>query len=596
MIRILDRFVADKIAAGEVIERPLSIVKELVENSIDAGAGKIVAEIRNGGKSYIRVTDDGCGIPADEVAIAFERHATGKIATLSDLDHIETLGFRGEALASISAVSRLTIYTRTTDETIGTKAVLHGGRLVEKEAVGCNRGTTITCEDVFYNTPARRKFMKSDAAEASLIIDLIQKLAICYADIAFRMINNGNILLSTDGAGDRKRTIADVYNTPEFRNLIEIKNDTVEGFISDPGVTRSTRKGQIFFVNGRIVSSAAIEKGLALGYGDRIFSGYPVAVLFITADPSTLDVNIHPNKREIKFLNEADVVQAVADAVRSVMQSEAAVPSAVHRPSHGAQHGQTSYVDPSRARSESQIGIRDFLSVHENRLPVEPPAPAAVREPKPHPSDTRDSDARSIKISEPSDRPFDFADLVVKGYIFDAYIILQAGDVLYILDQHAAHERILYERLVGSYNAETHVSQPILTPFTVEVTADTYNSENQFLDALRGMGFGIDPFGANTYIIREIPPYMTLDEAANFAKDFIDSAPAGDAANQTVIDKLIMRSCKGAVKANDRLSDREIGDLIQTLSECRNPFSCPHGRPTFLRITKYQVEKAFKRK
>ena len=297
MIKVLDSFVADKIAAGEVIERPVSAVKELIENSIDAGAGSIIVEIRKGGKSYIRVTDDGCGISYDESETAFLRHATSKISGITDLDNIVSLGFRGEALASISAVSRLTMVTRRAEDTSGVKLVLHGGRVVSKERTGCNTGTTIIVEDLFYNTPARRKFMKTDAREASSIIELIQQYAVCYSGIRFMMINNGMTLFSTNGDGDTHAVIKLLYPSLAKNGLLPVENEQVKGYVSDPGSTMSTRKGQLFFVNGRLVSSAVIEKGLEEGYQGRVFSGFPAAVLFIEAEPCDIDVNIHPGNR-----------------------------------------------------------------------------------------------------------------------------------------------------------------------------------------------------------------------------------------------------------------------------------------------------------
>ena len=299
MIRVLDKFIADKIAAGEVIERPVSAVKELVENSIDAGAHSIIVEIRGGGKSYIRVTDDGCGIAPDEVETAFLRHATSKISSITDLDSIRSLGFRGEALASIAAVSKLTIITRTQDRPAGTRLMMHGGRTVTCETTGSNTGTTIVVEDLFYNTPVRRKFMGTDAREGSAVIELIQQYAVCYPSIRFMMVRNGETVFNTRGDGNTLQTIQTLYPDTDHAGLISVSGSHVSGFVSDPGTTKSTRRGQLFFVNGRLVDSKVIEKGIEAGYGGRVFSGYPVVILFIDADPSDIDVNIHPGKREI---------------------------------------------------------------------------------------------------------------------------------------------------------------------------------------------------------------------------------------------------------------------------------------------------------
>jgi DNA mismatch repair protein MutL len=634
MIKILDSFVADKIAAGEVIERPLSIVKELVENSIDAGASHIIVEMKKGGKQYLRVTDDGCGIPSDEVEIAFERHSTGKISTVEDLGHISTLGFRGEALASICAISRLTVFTKTHDEPAGTKMVMHGGKKVSFEQVGMNDGTTFVIEDVFYNTPARRKFMKSDAAEASVIIDLIQKMAIYYADIAFRLINNGQTVISTSGDGSRLNVIQTIY--PSFKNLIEVSGEGISGYVSDPGTTRSSRRGQIFFVNGRIVRSRVIEKGIKDGYGDRIFSGFPIAVLFLEVDPEKIDVNIHPSKREVKFLDEKAVSKLVADAVRNAVFTEKGIPGTPDKvvrsvekeqpvPDNGGSNSQDDTERTPHRLEGDQMDLKRFLSMREHDEGERPVS--EVRET--YHTDTHDNDEddiiknklnheqantkspdsgeptddsdveKSIDIRRPSAIPFDFGSLVIMGYIFDTYIITQSGDSIYVLDQHAAHERILYERLISRYNSKKHVSQPLLLPFTIETSQEIYNADRSWLDQLSRLGYDIEDFGAGQFRVRGIPEYMDDGEARVFAESFIESmdedGTVGKAVNTVVADKLIMRSCKAAVKGNDRLSDMEMKDLLKQLSECVNPFSCPHGRPTFVKITRSEIERAFRR-
>lgn len=635
MIRILDSFISDKIAAGEVIERPLSIVKELVENSIDAGATQIIVEIRNGGKSYIRITDNGCGIPADEVEIAFERHATGKIQNLEDLGHIETLGFRGEALASICAISRLAIYTRVAEAPLGTKLEIQGGRVCGKEPTGMNSGTTMVVEDVFYNTPARRKFMRSDAAEASAIIDFVQKMALYYAGISFQLMNNGKSVFSTSGSGDAREAIARIYPSKDFAHLLEINGEYVHGYISDPGTTRTNRNGQIFFVNGRYIRSDVLEKGLMDGYGDRIFSGHPVAVLFLAVPPETIDVNIHPNKKEIKFLEAKEIKADVAAAVQAVIGLKEAVPEATLKAASesaetsGAEGiavppGNASPGTPQEAHGEAksqQLGLRDFLQrkKHPEGMPVaDTKAPAsgnserhiAATETVYH-IEERDSDemhevregqesqwTSAISIQPPKRTLFNFDELKVAGYVFDAYIITQAGENLFILDQHAAHERILYEKLIHEYNENQPLPQDILTPILLNVSGEIYHGERKWMIILERTGYDIRDFGGNTFIIKGIPPYMDLTEAERFAKNIMEQQENEVHLHQNapVVDKLIMHSCKAAVKANDVLSEREIHDLLDSLSKCVNPFSCPHGRPTFIRISRYELERSFKRK
>ena len=363
MIKVLEKNVADKIAAGEVIERPVSIVKELVENSVDSGADSIVVEIKNGGKSYIRVTDNGCGISSDEAETAFLRHATSKIETAGDLDTIETLGFRGEALASIAAVTHTEFITKTREEKTGTRILIHGSEVLEKKKTGCPDGTTIVVTDLFYNTPARRKFLKTDSAESGQIIDFMSQIALAYPAVRFRFINNGSILFSTTGKGDLLSAVLSVYKMREYQDLLPVfheeNGNTLTGYISRPSLSKSNRKNQVFFVNGRVVNSKVIERGLTEGYRERLFDRrYPVAFLFLKTDPGRLDVNIHPNKKEVRFDNEAEIVSLVESGVKSALGTRAAVAEVknVFKESEG--EGKTKNV----ASVDEQVDIKYILS------------------------------------------------------------------------------------------------------------------------------------------------------------------------------------------------------------------------------------------
>ena len=596
MIKVLESFVADKIAAGEVIERPVSAVKELVENSIDAGAGSIIVEIRGGGKSYIRVTDDGCGISFDEAETAFLRHATSKISGISDLDNIVSLGFRGEALASISAVSRLTMVTRTAEDVSGVKLVLHGGRVVSKERTGCNTGTTVIVEDLFYNTPARRKFMKTDAREASAITELIQQYAVCYAGIRFMMISNGMTQFTTSGDGDTHAVIRSLYPSVARNGLLPVESGHVSGYVSDPGSTMSTRKGQLFFVNGRLVSSAVIEKGLEEGYQGRVFSGFPAAVLFIEAEPSDIDVNIHPGKQEIRFLRQDEVKNDIAEAVSKAVMTGAGVPKGFVNIIESAPEKQLNVDVPVKDKTE-QTSIREFLKNLDRqdtyKAPEHTEQPVAT-EPEVVREEAEVPEVSYAPVSVPA--PFDFADLAFKGYVFNTYIIMQGKDELYIFDQHAAHERVFYEKFMRGYNNSAHSPQPVLTAFTINVSNDVYSMSGEWLGDLVRMGYDIEDFGDCTFIVRGIPPYMSVDEAEGFARGYAEAAGEAGGSNRVVIDKLITRSCKSAVKAHDVLSEHEITGLMSELAKCANPYSCPHGRPTFIRISSYDIERSFRRK
>ncbi|MGN0726838.1 MAG: DNA mismatch repair endonuclease MutL [Anaerovoracaceae bacterium] len=595
MIRLLDKSVSDKIAAGEVIERPISIVKELVENALDAGADSVVVEIKNGGKSYIRVTDNGCGIPSEEAETAFLRHATSKISTAADLDAIDTLGFRGEALASIAAVTRTEVITKTKGSKTGTRLILHGGRVITKEKTGCPDGTTIIVTDLFYNTPARLKFMKTDSAESGLIIDFMSQMALAYKDVKFRLINNGRILFSTQGDGNRLNTILRVYHDVDSRNMVPVCHSedgiSVDGYISTPAFSKTTRGSQIYFVNGRVVSSKVIEKGVSEGYRERLFEGrYPVVYLFLHVDPHTIDVNIHPNKREVRFNEESMITDFIARAIRDALSSEDAVVDAgnIFKGRENSISSSKVYervFEPLREKTEEkQVYIKQILSTIEN------PYKAKTE------SESESESESKIPIYAPKFKPFDFSQLKVTGVIFDTYITAVDESNFYLIDQHAAQERIFYEKLVGEYESAEKVRQPLLVPLVINVSLSVSENSFHWLDALSRMGFTVNEFGPGTFRITEIPMFMELSEAEDFINQFIDNInERTNLSNSVVIDKLIMMSCKAAVKANDKLSDGEVKALINDLSSCINPFSCPHGRPTFIRLTRYEIEKMFKR-
>lgn len=647
MIRVLDKSIADKIAAGEVIERPLSIVKELVENAIDAGASSVVIEIKHGGKDYIRVTDDGCGIPQEEAETAFLRHATSKIETAEDLNAIETLGFRGEALASVCAVTRCELITKCREEKTGTRLVLHGGEIIAREATGCPDGTTVIITDLFYNTPARLKFMKSDGAESGLIIDFLSQMALAYKQVKFRLINNGRILFSTAGDGNRLNSILRIYKDVDAKNMVPLAcregSMSLEGYISTPAFSKTTRGSQIFFVNGRVVNSKVMEKGVALGYKERLFEGrYPVVYLFLTADPAALDVNIHPNKREVRFDHEAQVAEFIAGAIKAALSTRDAVVDAgnlfngreekslsgakvfervfspLREPAQAAEEKALSSgsrqdknifrykQDPDETRSEEeQVDIKQLLSNIENpakptdsaaRAVQKKPALTAEETPSVKPAAEAQDPSPHLTVEAPSMQPFDFSALRTTGVIFHTYITAVDEHNFYLIDQHAAHERIFYEKLVGEYERSEKSKQMLMMPLLLPVSLAVHEDRFDWLDALGKMGFTIEPFGEETYRISEIPMFMELTEAEDFVHHFIDNIKnTADLSNRVVIDKLIMMSCKAAVKAHDALKAEEVAELMRTLAKCRNPFSCPHGRPTFIKLTEYEIEKMFKR-
>ena len=597
MIKILNKNVADKIAAGEVVDRPVSIVKELVENSIDSGASSITVEIREGGKSYIRVTDNGCGIDAEEVETAFLRHATSKITAVKDLDAIRTLGFRGEALASISAVSRVEMITKTKDARAGRRIIVEASKIIDNSSAGCPDGTTITVKDLFFNVPARLKFMKTDATESRQIADLMSRVALAYPDIKFRFLNGGKLVFNTTGNNNILENIINIYGQDIGKELVKVerseKGNHVVGFVSNPGFSTASRIRQIFCVNGRVVSSPVIERALDKAYKERLFQGrFPAAFLFIAVPAETLDVNIHPTKKEIRFDDESVVEDFITDSVKEALTYKEAIPkikggdlkqeSKVNRPlsrpvTLSAEPEETKPVVPeAKPIKEEQYDIKSLLST----IREEAVAPV-VREEEFH--------------AQPS-KPFDFDDLTIIGSLFDTYILAFAGDSFFMLDQHAAHERIFYEKLKGQYESKEKASQQLMIPLNFNVSADVVMTEDKWLPVIENMGYNAEFFGNNTYLVREIPAFMEMREAEDFLNDLFNQfSDRPDMQNQAVLDKIIMRSCKSAVKGGDKLTASEIDSLIEQLKRCDNPFSCPHGRPTFVKMTKYEIEKMFKR-
>lgn len=607
MINILDKQTADKIAAGEVIERPVSIVKELVENSIDAGADKIVLEIKEGGKSYIRVTDNGSGIDRYEVEKAFLRHATSKITTAKDLEAIETLGFRGEALASICAVTRTEVLTKTKEENVGTRLVIHGGEIIKKERAGTPDGTTFVVTDLFYNTPGRFKFLKADSTEAGLIANLMSEFALMYANISFRFINNGNIIFSTRGDGNRLSIIANVFSNIRVEDLVPVNYEdseiTVSGYISTPAFSRPTRSGQVFFVNGRVVSSKVIDRGISIGYKERLFEGRnPICYLFLDVKPSEIDVNIHPNKKEVRFDDEKTVELVVGNAIFDALGTKEAVTRAGNifkiedKNIMSTNIEEQTFANLKSDVSEEKFNFYNVPKDEAKKYEAPPKKTDDFSDYKANLKAYEKPEKPYISIDSPVLKPFNFDDLNVKSSIFDTYILAVDNDNFYIIDQHAAHERIFYEKLVSQFEKEEVDKQTILAPIILDLNVSDKISSDKWMELLRNMGFAIENFGQNSFRITEIPMFMELGEARDFVKDFVDQVTdTFDPKNTVIINKLITKSCKSAVKANDHLSDEEIKELISELKLCKNPFSCPHGRPTFIKMSKYEIEKLFKR-
>lgn len=658
MIKILDKKTADKIAAGEVVERPLSIIKELVENSLDAEADNLVIEIKNGGKSYIRVTDNGIGIPPEECEKAFLRHATSKIEKVEDLDSIYTLGFRGEALASIAAVSKVELVTKVKDNKVGRRVDIHGGDIIENSSNGCPDGTTFIVRDLFYNTPARLKFLKKDSTEASAVIDFVTHMALAYPDVRFRMISNDKILFATNGRGDRLNTIMTLTSKIATDNLIpfEFENEGVhvEGYVSGPGESKKNRKNQVFFVNGRNVDSKVIEKGINLAYMDRLFEGhFPICYLFITVSAETMDVNIHPNKKEVRFFNEQLITDTVKMGIIRALNSKLHVPhikkaEEVRIPEKTVQvqrydqltdkktapiagslksspeyeikkadvlnAGETPMVDEGlnagKTLNLAETGPKyDYtLKTQENikeYMKTESPKKSfddinnilkAYEAEEQEQLTLKEQVVSTEELKKESEKRFDFTALEVHGQFFSTYIELTDKDTIYFVDQHAAHERVFFEKLMNEFQGREKHKQQILIPILLDVSMGDMEKKDQWLGPLSDMGFTLEEFGPSTFKVVEIPMFFDIAESEDFLKEFVSSLDdVKDFTHHGTWNKIATRACKSAVKGHDILSDDEIHALLEDLSNCKNPFSCPHGRPVFIQITEKELEKRFKR-
>ena len=624
MIRALPREISDKIAAGEVVERPVSIVKELIENAVDAGAGSITCEIRKGGKDYIRVTDNGCGIPSGEVELAFMRYATSKIATEDDLNAIGTLGFRGEALASIAAVSRTELITKPSDQTTGTRIRIGGGVCEEITEAACEDGTTIIVTDLFYNTPARRKFLKPDNSEASLITDYVSKMALAYPDIRFRLISNGTILYSTMGKGDLRAAILTLYSPQMVKGMVSIEGESASdgerklaGFVSAPAYSRNNKRMQIFFVNGRWVKSKVMEDALEEAFSDKLFDGrHPAAFLFLEVDPRTVDVNIHPHKTEIKFYDEREVSDFMIRAIRSSLLKQEGVTEASSIARPVSREAETVYAKPYeslRSEGSEDISIPEGASEYVSIVDINP-LPETSYQGRTENLFARmreESDREQLQVQEkiapygnkntdPSGEAaeprFLFSALTIIGEAFATYIIAKDEDHVYMIDQHAAHERILYEELLKIFNGADAPSQPILAPMLLQMGAVSKAAVTEKLMLLSTLGYRIEEFGMGDVIVKEIPSCMGLQEAEDFAIHILQQDTVKAADIQLKREELTSNACKAAVKGGDRLDMEEMKELFVRLDRCENPFSCPHGRPTLIRFSQSDLERQFKRK
>ncbi len=642
-IRLLDKDTINKIAAGEVIERPASVVKELIDNSIDAEATDIRIEVEKGGKNSILIRDNGCGMSRADALIAYKKHATSKLTRIEDLDTVSTMGFRGEALASITAVAKVEILTRPPGEITGTKIVIHGGKVLESSDAGTAPGTSVHVKDLFYNTPARRKYLKSDRTELAHITDTVMQLALANPDTSFTLLNEGKPVIRNAGSNDLFNSIVNLLGPETARSMLPLKHKTedfeIQGYISKPETTRSESDHLFLFVNNRPVASRAIASAVRAGYYTKIPKGrYPVAVLSLVLDPGEVDVNVHPRKAEVRFSREKELEDAVTGAVGKVLSEHGLVPEIREKGSRAFQKpfevsGSSGRLQVSEAQETFQkkiaeTEVSDKSGVPENisktlREKAETYTyPVKDTERKLRKSErlidfagekgaqetlrVKEQDSRlgeekeKINIEEgqkpkPKTNTDPLEDLRVIGQVSKMYILAEKGEDLVLIDQHAAHERILYEQVLRIKKSRV---QELITPMTIDLTPKEKVLMEEYIPYLEEYGFGISEFGDNTYVVTFVPEVFGRLEDPELIHDVVsDLLASGKVKKETGVSEKVCKTlaCRAAIKGGAACSPRQMEELIEQLKKAENPYSCPHGRPTVITFTKSELDRMFAR-
>lgn len=630
-IQVLDQSTINQIAAGEVVERPSSVVKELMENAIDAGATAITVEIRDGGIGFIRITDNGCGIAREELPLAFLRHSTSKIRTAEDLVTVSSLGFRGEALSSIAAVSQVELITKTPDSLTGSRYRMEGGTEKGLEEVGAPEGTTFISRNLFYNTPARRKFLKTPATEGGHVAALVEKIALSHPEISIRLIVNNQNRLHTSGNHNLKDIIYTIYGREAAASLIPLTVETgsvrIEGFIGQPQLARSNRNFENYFINGRYIKSSLIMKAVEEGYkGYMMQHKYPFTMLHFTVEPEYIDVNVHPSKMELRFKNGEELYRCVSEAVtRALSSEELIVKSGLSEETAGTLKSQPPSGEngkmPHREPEPFEKGRMAAMEIREPSAPysVRPPespggenavldAPEALEkavgqagELKPDISPGPSENAGSVEQVEMFDGRFLSREARHRhrliGQVFDTYWLVEYQNALYLIDQHAAHEKVLFERNFASFKSREYTSQFISPPIILTLSMQEEEVLNRHMEVFRQIGFEIEPFGGKEYAVRAVPDNLLSLAKKELLLEILDGLSEGAERQtpETVYNRVASMSCKAAVKGNMRLSAREAEELLEELFSLENPYTCPHGRPTIVSISKQEMEKKFKR-
>ena len=619
MIRLLDEATISKIAAGEIIENSASIVKELVENSIDAGADDILVEIRGESTDYIKVSDNGSGFSEEDLEVAFLRHSTSKLEKIEDLEKIRTLGFRGEALASISNISKIKLMTKREEDLAGNSLLIENGKIIKKNKVGMPKGTTFVISDVFYNTPVRKKFLRKDITEINNIIDIVQKIALSNNNIKFTLIRDGKIILNTGSDKDPINRIFSILGSEIASSLnegsFESENYKIKGFFSDNKLFRSNRDSQYIFVNGRFIRNINISRAVEKNYHSLIpLNRYPVFVLYLDIDPRLIDVNIHPKKNEIKISNEnilsallAEVVEEVIFPNRSIREIEIEDKKENVSVFDIFEDDETN----DSVDQEKNTNLKSLWDIEketsENSLKKTFNEDSvlykdSLKEDIKAEDETIFTEEHEVKNflfnSEKSHIDEKLLNTRIAGVLFKTYILLenQREGITFLVDQHAAHERVNYEKFLHMYLKSEITSQILLKPEIIELNQMEYDKILNYLDLFTKLGFKIEDFGDKSVVLREVPMIFGLPTYVNFIRDIIDSLDKEISSNyEADLYKIMKKACKASVKAGDDLSDMEIESLIRDLKDCENPYTCPHGRPTVVEVSKHTISKLFLR-
>lgn len=670
MIKLLDKATIDKIAAGEVIERPLSVVKELLENSIDADSSIITIEIKEGGLSFIRVTDNGCGITKEDVRTAYLRHATSKIETADDLSGVLSLGFRGEALSTIAAVSQTEMVTKTKDSITGIKYTIHGGTEVDYSEVGVPDGTTIIVRNLFFNTPARKKFLKTPMTEGSYIQDLVLKLALSHPEISFRLISNGQTKLQTSGNGNTKDAIYQLFGRDISSNLIEV-NDTwgeikISGFIGKPFVSRGNRGLENYFINKRYIKSSVINRAIEEAYKTFVMQHkFPFTVLYIDIPPDRIDVNVHPTKMEFKYDNEKELFEAVLRIVRDALYHKEIIPKeeTIEKKPADVQKKNNKPAEPyeiNRQIKESKItqnsdtpvanSISLSTSINTEHKVMQPKANYGAEKYSPSykileeliksEADSSNSETNNVALNIIKDKGVSYTPAKTEekppishtmskamdaynlsstkqvslfdddfltdsarkshrliGQVFGTYWLIEYDNNLYIMDQHAAHEKVKYEELLANFNSKEIFSQQIMPPMVVTVSYVERQAILDNFDLFIKIGYDIEEFGGNEFKINAVPSNLYGLQEKTVFMEFVNSLIDNTSymSNDIFIKKLATMACKSAIKGNMLISSQEADALVDQLLKLDNPYTCPHGRPTIISMSEKELEKKFKR-